>query len=234
MIKDITGELKSNSYPGRGIILGRSEDGSRAVLIYFIMGRSAGSRNRVFTVTEDGIRTEAFDPSVLPDPSLYVYHPVRFTDGYIIVTNGDQTETITDNLSADNSFHSALLKREFEPDAPLYTPRISGLMLPDGSYKLSILKTLDGDPSCCCRFFYEYDSPVAGIGHFLHTYKCDGNPVPSFEGEPISVKIAGDLKSFSTAVWNALNDDNKVSLYGYARDIHTGQGESILFNKYTR
>jgi len=233
MKKDITKELKANAYPGRGIILGRSEDGSSAVLIYFIMGRSAASRNRIFTVTEDGIKTEALDPSLLPDPSLLIYHPVRFTDGYIIVTNGDQTDTIRDHLSAENSFHSALLKRKFEPDAN-FTPRISGLIMPDGSYKMSILKTMDGDPSCCCRFFYEYDTPVAGTGHFLHTYRRDGDPAPSFEGEPIPVAVTGSLKEFAESVWGALNDDNKVSLYGYARDIRTGYGESVLINKYAR
>jgi IMP cyclohydrolase len=228
---DITAELKSNSYPGRGIILGRSEDGKRAVLIYFIMGRSTGSRNRRFAVAEDGIRTEAFDPSALPDPSLYIYNPVRFCDGYIIVTNGDQTDTIRDNLSADNSFHSALLKREFEPDAN-YTPRISGLVLPDGSYKMSILKTQDGDPSCCCRYFYEYDTPVAGIGHFIHTYQCDGNPAPSFEGEPKPVVVTGSLRDFTASLWGALNEDNKVSLYGCERDTRTGAFDSVIINKY--
>ena len=228
---DMTTELKTNSYPGRGIIIGRSEDGKRAVLIYFIMGRSAGSRNRIFAATEDGIKTVAFDPSSLPDPSLYVYHPVRFCDGYIIVTNGDQTDTIWDNLNADNSFHSALLKREFEPDAPIYTPRISGLVLPDGSYKMSILKTLDGDPSCCCRYFYEYDTPVAGAGHFIHTYQHDGNPVPSFEGEPRLISVTGSLRDYAAGLWDALNADNKVSLYGYERDIHTGAYDSVIINK---
>jgi IMP cyclohydrolase len=228
---DIASELKANSYPGRGLILGRSEDGSRAVLIYFIMGRSVNSRNRVFTATDDGIRTEAFDPLMLTDPSLVIYHPVRFSDGYVIVTNGDQTDTIRDNLSADNSFHSALLKRDFEPDAPNFTPRISGLLLPDDSYKLSILKSLDGDPSCCCRFFYEYDAPASGIGHFIHTYKCDGDPIPSFEGEPKPVAVFGNIKEYAAAVWDALNYDNKVSLYGFSRDVRTGEGESIIINK---
>jgi IMP cyclohydrolase len=229
---DIIGELKSNSYPGRGIILGRSGDGKRAVLIYFIMGRSSGSRNRVFVETEDGIRTESFDPSQLPNPSLFVYHPVRVCDGHIIVTNGDQTDTIRDNMLAENSFHTSLLKREFEPDAPNYTPRISGLVLPDGSYKLSILKTLDGDPSCCCRYFYEYDTPAAGTGHFIHTYKCDGNPIPSFEGEPKPVAISGSLEEIVSSVWNALNEDNRVSLYGMSKDIQSGETESIIINKY--
>lgn len=229
---DINEELNGNSYPGRGIILGRSGDGLRAVLIYFIMGRSVNSRNRVFVETEDGIRTEAFDPAKLTDPSLVIYHPVRFYDGHIIVTNGDQTDTIRDNMLAENSFHTSLLKREFEPDAPNYTPRISGLVLPDGSYKLSILKTLDGNPSCCCRYFYEYETPAAGTGHFIHTYKCDGRPIPSFEGEPKPVTISGTLGALTNCVWNALNEDNKVSLFGMSKDIHSGETESIIINKY--
>lgn len=229
---DITSDLKTNSYPGRGIVLGRSGDGRRAVLIYFIMGRSAVSRNRIFVETKDGIKTESFDPSKLPDPSLYVYHPIRVYDGHIIVTNGDQTETIRDNMLAENSFHTALLKRDFEPDAPNYTPRISGIVLPDGSYKLSILKTLDGDPSCCCRYFFEYDSPAAGTGHFIHTYKGDGNPIPSFEGEPKPVAISGSLDEFVGGVWKALNADNRVSLFGMSKDIQTGETARIIINKY--
>lgn len=230
-LKIVTDLLKTNSYPGRGIILGRSEDGTSAVLIYFIMGRSVNSRNRIFVTADDGIRTEAYDPSKLTDPSLIIYHPVRFCDGYIVVTNGDQTDTIRDNLSADNSFHSALMKRDFEPDAPNYTPRISGLILSDGSYKLSILKSLDGDPTCCCRYFYEYDLPAAGVGHFIHTYKSDGDPIPSFEGEPIAISIDKSLTDFATDVWESLDSDNKVSLYGFSRDIHTGKAESIIINK---
>jgi IMP cyclohydrolase len=230
---NICDELKSNAYPGRGIIIGRSEDGKHAVLIYFITGRSESSRNRIFVPEEDGIRTEAFDPSKLNDPSLFIYHPVRIYDGHLIVTNGDQTDTIRDNMLADNSFHSALIKREFEPDAN-YTPRISGLILPDGSYKLSILKSLDGDPACCCRSFFEYDTAIAGAGHFISTYKCDGNPTPSFEGEPKLISVTGNLSEFATGIWNALNADNKVSLYGLSKDIHSGTNESILFNKYSK
>jgi hypothetical protein len=196
------------------------------------MGRSAGSRNRVFVETEDGIRTESFDPSKLHDPTLFIYHPVRVYDGHLIVTNGDQTDTIMDNMLAENSFHTSLMKREFEPDAPNYTPRISGLILPDGSYKLSILKTLDGDPSCCCRYFYEYDTPIAGVGHFIHTYKCDGNPLPSFEGEPKPVAVIGSLNDIVSRIWNALDEDNKVSLYGLSQDIQSGTTESIIINKY--
>lgn len=229
---DIATELKTNSYPGRGIIIGRSGDGERAVLIYFIMGRSVNSRNRIFVETEDGIKTEAFDPAKLQDPSLVIYHPVRVYDGHIIVTNGDQTDTIRDNMLAENSFHTSLLKREFEPDPPNYTPRISGLVLPDGSYKLSILKTLDGDPACCCRYFYEYDTPTPGTGHFIHTYKCDGNPIPSFEGEPKQIAVTGSLKEIVSNVWSALNEDNRVSLYGLSKDIQSGETESIIINKY--
>ncbi len=230
-LSNICSELSSNAYPGRGIIVGRSEDGKRAVLIYFITGRSENSRNRILVPDEDGIRTEAFDPSKLSDPSLFIYHPVRIYDGHIIVANGDQTDTIKDNMLADNSFHTALMKREFEPDAN-YTPRISGLIHPDGSYKLSIIKSFDGDPTCCCHYFFEYDKPIAGAGHFISTYKCDGNPAPSFEGEPKLVSITGSLSDFATNVWNALNADNKVSLYGLSKDIRTGTTDSIMFNKY--
>lgn len=230
-ILDINSELHLNSYPGRGIILGRSGDGRRAVLIYFIMGRSENSRNRVFFPTEDGIRTEAFDPSKMTDPSLIIYHPIRFYNGHVIVTNGDQTDTVRDSMRTGGSFHDALMKRTFEPDKPNYTPRISGLILPDGSYKLSILKSLGGDPTCCCRSFFEYETPVSGIGHLIHTYKCDGDPIPSFEGEPKPVAVTDDLAEYANSVWNALNADNKVSLYGYARDLITGESDSIIINK---
>jgi IMP cyclohydrolase len=230
-ITDIAEDLRLNSYPGRGIILGRSEDGSRAVLIYFIMGRSVNSRNRVFVETEDGIRTEAYEPANLTDPSLIIYHPVRFYDGHIIVTNGDQTDTIKDNMIYDNSFHSALLKREFEPDKPNYTPRISGIVLPDGSYKLSIIKSAGGDPSCCYRQFFEYDNPVAGYGHFIHTYKSDGEPIPSFEGEPKTVIITGSLNEYADLIWDSLNEDNRVSLYACEMDIEKGGHKYIIFNK---
>jgi IMP cyclohydrolase len=229
---DIATELKTNTYPGRGIIIGRSGDGRRAVLIYFIMGRSAGSRNRIFTETEDGIMTESFDPSQLADPSLFVYHPVRLYDGHIIVTNGDQTDTIRDNMLAENSFHTSLLKREFEPDAPNYTPRISGLVLPDGSYKLSIIKSHDGDPTCCCRYFFEYDKPIAGTGHFIHTYKSDGSPIPSFEGEPVHVKLPEmDMDTFAHKLWGSLNPNNKVSLFVRFIRITDGKTDTCIINK---
>ena len=228
---NVCSELSGNAYPGRGIVIGRSEDGQRAVLIYFIMGRSENSRNRIFVPDEDGIRTEAFDQSKITDPSLIIYHPVRLYDGHIIVSNGDQTDTIRDNMLADNSFHASLSKREFEPDAPNYTPRISGLILPDGSYKMSILKTRDGDPTCCCRNFFEYDSSIVGAGHFIHTYIGDGDPIPSFVGEPKPVAITGSLQEFANSIWNSLNADNRVSLYGLAKDIQTGITESLIINK---
>ncbi len=228
---DIKTALSSNTYPGRGILLGRSEDGLRAVLIYFIMGRSENSRNRVFKRTDDGIRTEAFDPSKITDPSLIIYRPVRFFDDTIIVTNGDQTDTIRSAAPAENFFYSALLTRTFEPDAPNYTPRISGLVLPDGSYKMSILKSSDGNPDCCCRQFFEYDAPVPGIGHLIHTYKCDGAPIPSYEGEPKAVAVTGSLDDYANTVWDALNADNKVSLFALSKELLTGRIESTIINK---
>ena len=230
-LMDIKTELSSNTYPGRGILLGRSEDGTRAVLLYFIMGRSENSRNRIFSKTDDGIRTEAFDPSKMTDPSLIIYHPVRFYENYIIVTNGDQTDTIRQAAPSLHFFYSALQTRTFEPDEPNFTPRISGLILPDGSYKLSILKSHSGNPSACCRQFFEYDSPLPGIGHLIHTYKCDGNPIPSFEGEPKIVTVTGELTAYANEVWEALNPDNKVSLFACSKELATGKTESIIINK---
>lgn len=227
---DITKELRENTYPGRGILLGRSEDGRRAVLIYFIMGRSENSRNRIFVRTEDGIRTEAFDPSKLTDPSLVIYHPVRKVDGHMIVTNGDQTDTIRDGMFAENSFHSALQKRDFEPDSPHYTPRISGLLNASGSYKLSIIKTLGGNPDCCCRQFFEYENAMPGVGHFIHTYLSDGEPLPSFEGEPKAVAVTGTLRAFADSIWAALDPGNKVSLYAYEKNLDTGATDSLIYN----
>ncbi|MBR1781409.1 MAG: IMP cyclohydrolase [Oscillospiraceae bacterium] len=225
--------LKQNPYPGRGIVLGRSQDNKSAVIAYFIMGRSENSRNRIFSVTEDGIRTEAYDPAKLEDPSLIIYHPVRYLNGKTIVTNGDQTDTIRDALAAGNCYRHALMAREFEPDAPNYTPRISGVVIPDGSYKLSILKSFNGDPSCCCRYFYEYDAPVAGYGHFIHTYMGDGSPLPSFEGEPELVAIeAADAAEFAGQLWDSLNEENKVSLFVRYIDIATGDTDDIITNKH--
>ena len=228
---DIQKELENNSYPGRGIILGRSADNKSAVIAYWIMGRSANSRNRVFTETEDGIQTEAFDPSKVEDPSLIIYHPVRVVGERTVVTNGDQTDTIRDSLLAGHCYRHALLQREFEPDAPNYTPRISGVVEKDGSYMLSILKSDHGDPSSCQRFFYEYAAPKAGEGHFISTYQGDGNPLPSFEGEPKTVKIEGDIDAFGAMLWNALNEDNKVSLFVRYIDLASSQAESLIYNK---
>lgn len=231
-IFDIAQLLDSNSYPGRGIVLGRSADDTCAVIAYFIMGRSENSRNRIFVETEDGIRTQAFDPSKMVDPSLIIYHPVRTFGGATIVTNGDQTDTVRDGLAAGKSYIEALRTRRFEPDGPNYTPRISGVVEPNGAYELSILKSFDGDPSCNKRFFFEYDAPRAGIGHFIHTYMSDGSPLPSFEGEPETVRIEGDLNAFTDTLWNSLNADNKVSLYVSFIDLATGEASSVIRNKH--
>ena len=225
--------LHENPYPGRGIILGRSEDGARAITLYFIMGRSVNSRNRVFEKTEDGIRTRALDPAKLTDPSLVIYNPVRIRDGRTIVTNGDQTDTIVEYLQSGRSFREALMSREFEPDAPNYTPRISGLVERNGSYTLSILKTAGGDPACCLRAFFVYSNPIPGLGHFISTYKTDGDPLPSFEGEPIPINItvADGFEKYAYSVWNSLNEENKVSLYALETMIATGETHDFIINK---
>ena len=228
---ELSNLLNENAYPGRGIVLGRSADNQKAVIAYFIMGRSVNSRNRVFTKTEDGIRTEAHDPSKMVDPSLIIYHPVRVLPEGTIVTNGDQTDTIRDTMAAGQGYLPALMQREFEPDGPNYTPRISGVVYPNGSYMLSILKSFGGDPSCCVRNVFTFDAPKAGTGHFIHTYKCDGNPLPSFEGEPELVSISGDIDAFTDMVWTSLNADNKVSLYTRFIDIATGEIEERIVNK---
>ena len=191
--RNLTDLLKGNPYPGRGIVLGKSADGRSAIAVYFIMGRSDNSRNRVFTPTEDGIRTEAHDPSKMTDPSLIIYHPVRKVGRELAVTNGDQTDTVRDYLLEGRTFAEALRSRTFEPDGPNWTPRISGLLSPDGSFRLSILKSAEGDPACCCRYFYHYDAPLPGEGRFLHTYLGDGNPLPSFEGEPERVSLDAEI-----------------------------------------
>lgn len=230
---NLSEQLRSNPYPGRGIVLGRTVDNKSAVIAYFIMGRSENSRNRIFSVTEDGIRTEAYDPAKLEDPSLIIYHPVRFFEGKTIVTNGDQTDTIRDFMVEGKCYRHALMTREFEPDAPNYTPRISGVVLPDGSYKLSILKSFNGDPACCCRYFYEYDKPVAGYGHFIHTYMGDGNPLPSFEGEPELVAIESEnAEEFAGLIWDSLNEENKVSLFVRYIDLTSGDTDDIIINKH--
>ena len=227
-------ELKENSYPGRGIVIGRSQDGTKAVTAYFIMGRSENSRNRVFVEEGQGIRTQAFDPSKLTDPSLIIYAPVRVLGNRTIVTNGDQTDTIYEGMDQELTFEQSLRCREFEPDAPNYTPRISGVMhIENGRYDfaMSILKSNNGDPDCCQRFTFSYDKPKSGEGRFIHPYKCDGNPLPSFEGEPKPVAISGDIDAFTELVWNSLNEENKVSLFVRYIDIATGNYETRIVNK---
>lgn len=227
-------ELGATTYPGRGIVIGRSKDGKKAVTAYFIMGRSANSRNRVFVEDGEGIRTQAFDPSKLEDPSLIIYAPVRVLGNKTIVTNGDQTDTIYEMMDKQQTFEQALRTREFEPDAPNYTPRISGIMHIDKgefNYAMSILKSNNGNPDACNRYTFAYENPVAGEGHFIHTYKCDGNPLPSFEGEPKLVAIPDDMDTFADTLWNSLNADNKVSLFVRYIDIETGTYESKIINK---
>jgi hypothetical protein len=227
-------ELKKNEYPGRGIVIGRTPDGTKAVTAYFIMGRSSNSRNRVFVEDGEGIRTQAFDPSKLEDPSLIIYAPVRVLENDTIVTNGDQTDTIYTGLRWRMTFEQSLRAREFEPDAPNYTPRISGIMhVADGaySYQMSILKSNNGDPSSCNRFTFSYGTPKAGEAHFIHTYLHDGNPLPSFEGEPKLVGTLDDIDAFTELVWNSLNPDNKVSLFVRYIDIATKKYETRIVNK---
>ena len=226
--------LTENAYPGRGIVIGKSDDGKYAVTAYFIMGRSVNSRNRVFTATEDGIKTEAFDPSLLTDPHLIIYSPVRVLGNKTIVTNGDQTDTIYELMDKQMTFEQSLRCREFEDDAPNYTPRISGIMHVENStynYAMSILKSDDGDPASCERHTYTYTNPKAGVGRFIHTYMGDGSPLPSFEGEPEKVEIKGDIDTFTNEVWTSLNEDNKVSLFVRYIDIATGAYETRIVNK---
>lgn len=232
---NIETELKNNAYPGRGIVIGKSEDGKYAVTAYFIMGRSASSRNRIFAVEEEGIRTEAFDPStLLVAPELIIYRPVRVLGDYTIVTNGDQTDTVYDGMNEGKTFEESLRVRKYEHDAPNYTPRISGVMhIANGEYdySMSILKSHNGNPDICERHTYSYDGTVAGEGHFIHTYMGDGNPLPSYEGEPKLVNISGDIDSFTDMLWNSLNEDNKVSLFVRYIDIATGKYETKIVNK---
>lgn len=227
-------ELKSNSYPGRGVILGKSKDGSKAVAAYFIMGRSENSRNRIFVEEGKGIRTQAFDPSKLTDPSLIIYAPVRVLGNKTIVTNGDQTDTIYEGMDRQMTFEQSLRSREFEPDGPNYTPRISGIMhLENGKYNyaMSILKSNNGSPDSCHRYTFAYENPAAGEGHFIHTYMHDGNPLPSFEGEPKLISIPDGIEEFTDLLWNSLNEENKVSLFVRYIDIETGAYETKIVNK---
>ncbi len=228
---DLTALLRDNPYPGRGIVLGRSADGAFAIAAYFIMGRSENSRNRVFVPTEDGIRTQAHDPAKMTDPSLIIYHPVRMAGPGLIVTNGDQTDTVRDYILSGRTFVEALKSRTFEPDDPNFTPRISGLLSPDGSFQLSILKSADGNPACCCRCFYHYDAPLAGEGRFIHTYQGDGSPLPSFEGEPVRIALEDPSPdALADRVWTALNPDNKVSLFVRYIRISDGAYQDAIRN----
>lgn len=227
-------ELKSNSYPGRGIIIGKSPDGKKAVTAYFIMGRSENSRNRVFVEDGEGIRTQAFDPSKLTDPSLIIYAPARVLGNKTIVTNGDQTDTIYEGMDKQLTFEQSLRSREFEPDGPNYTPRISGVMhIENGNfnYAMSILKSNNGNPDSCNRYTFAYENPVAGEAHFIHTYMHDGNPLPSFEGEPKLVEAMDNMEEFADLLWNSLNEENKVSLFVRYIDIETGNYETKIVNK---
>ena len=233
-MRSIFDELKNNAYPGRGIMIGKSQDGKHAVAVYFIMGRSENSRNRVFVNDGLGIRTQAFDESKLTDPCLIIYAPVRVLGNKTIVTNGDQTDTIYEGLNNQLTFEQALRSREFEPDAPNYTPRISGVIKQEGenfNYALSILKSANGDPASCQRFTFTYKNPINGQGHFIHTYQGDGNPLPSFEGEPKLVAVPNDITEFTRQLWDSLNSDNKVSLFVRYIDLHTGDTISKIVNK---
>lgn len=233
-IISLSDDLKNNSYPGRGIVIGKTPDSKYAVTAYFIMGRSENSRNRVFVTDGNGIRTEAFDPSKLSDPSLIIYAPVRVLGNKTIVTNGDQTDTIYYLMNQQQTFEQSLRTREFEPDAPNYTPRISGIIKVsdnDFNYALSILKSSDGNPESCQRFTFTYNTPVDGEGHFIHTYKCDGNPIPSYEGEPKRVKILNGIDEFTSLIWDSLNNDNKVSLFVRYIEISSGKTETRIINK---
>ena len=230
---DLNELLQNHPYPGRGTVLGRSADDKKAVIAYFIMGRSENSRNRVFETTEDGIRTRAYDESKMVDPSLIIYHPVRIVGDDTVVTNGDQTDTIRDGLLEGKVFAQSPRTREFEPDPDNYTPRISGLLHKDGSYALSILKSNDGDPSCCCRYFFGYDHPKAGEGRFIHTYQENLDPLPSFEGEPRKVAVtAPDAKTLADELWASLNEDNKVSLFVQYVDLASGERATGIINKH--
>ena len=219
---------------GRGIVIGKSADGKKAVFAYFIMGRSENSRNRIFREEGDDVTIYPYDESKVKDPSLIIYSPVRTLEHCTVVTNGDQTDTVRDHLLKGSTFEAALDTRCFEPDAPNFTPRISGILQFDGgdfTYKMSILKSADAEGSACNRFTFSY-APVCGVGHFLHTYNCDGNPIPTFTGEPERVSIPNDIRAFAEDLWNNLNADNKISLYVRYIDLATGKYEKVLINKY--
>jgi IMP cyclohydrolase len=232
-IADMGATLRANTYPGRGIVIGKSEDGKHAVTAYFIMGRSENSRNRVFIEEGEEVIIHPFDASKVEDPSLIIYSPIRKYENNLIVTNGDQTDTVYDGLVSGKSFEEALRSRCFEPDAPNFTPRISGMMTfgeGDFTYKMSILKSADEKGSACNRYTFEY-APMNGLGHFLHTYNCDGNPIPTFTGEPERVAIPNDIDEFTTLLWTNLNEQNKISLYVRFVDLATGAIENRMINK---
>ena len=231
---DLKELLENNTYPGRGIVVGKSADGKRSMIAYFIMGRSENSRNRVFERFDGGMRTKAYDESKLSDPSLIIYNPYLSAKGgkIDIITNGDQTNTVYDFINDGGSFEDALMTREFEPDSPNFTPRISGILYygDEFTYKLSILKSSNGRPEACNRYFYNY-VPECGIGHFIHTYKCDGNPIPSFYGEPEEVALPNTADELASLVWSNLNEDNKVSLFVRTVDFATGRTDEVIINK---
>lgn len=232
-IRDIAERIEGNSYVGRGIVIGKSADAKKAAIAYFIMGRSANSRNRVFAERDGAVFTEPFDASKVEDPSLIIYAAIRAIGNRLIVTNGNQTDTIYAGVQAGKSFSEALRSREFEPDAPNFTPRISGMLeFADGdfSYQMSILKSADAAGSACSRFTFDYPA-LPGLGHFIHTYVCDGNPIPTFQGEPERVKIPDDIDAFASSIWNALDEDNRISLYVRYIDLATGEAESRMINK---
>ena len=233
-VRSLAKELSTNEYPGRGIVIGKSADGKYAVTAYFIMGRSENSRNRIFVTDGDGIRTQAFDPSKMKDPSLIIYAPVRVLGNKTIVTNGDQTDTVFTGMDKQQTFEQSLRSRKFEPDSPNFTPRISGVMhIENGTYNfaLSILKSDNGHEESCNRFTFAYENPQNGMGRFIHTYMGNGNPLPSFEGEPTLVDVKGNIDEFTKTVWDSLNADNKVSLFVRFIDIATGKAESRIVNK---
>ena len=232
-VSDIGELIRDNSYVGRGIVIGKSADGKKAVFAYFIMGRSENSRNRVFREEGETVTIYPFDESKVEDPSLIIYSPVRRVGGSVVVTNGDQTDTVCDYLQAGKSFEAALETRCFEPDAPNFTPRISGILQfaeGDFTYKLSILKSADEKGSACNRYTFSY-APLPGVGHFIHTYNCDGNPIPTFTGEPERVRIPDDVDAFAKTLWGNLNENNKISLYVRYTDLASGASESVLINK---
>lgn len=232
-INNIGELIKDNEYVGRGIVIGKTADGKKAATAYFIMGRSENSRNRIFKEEGEDITIYPFDESKVEDPSLIIYHPIRKTENKLIVTNGDQTDTIYDFVTAGKSFKEALETRQFEPDAPNFTPRISGMITFDANdfvYSMSILKSMDAEGSECARYTFDY-KPLKGLGHFIHTYECNGNPIPTFQGEPERVEIPDDIDEFAENLWNNLNEDNKISLYVRYIDLNDGSVQSVMYNK---